>query len=257
MDADEAHAVDEESARDSCTVAEVESVETTMSLEKRYTEEDAGASTTARGAHPNGFVGAPVRPGKRARTPREWAECFGQSQVVDLLDRRAGGASPEKKKRRREAKYFCLPACPFYGANTGEMVNCETCDNWFHCACVGISHTEFARFVRDESARFECAACAARQATARRIVDQSGTVWDAAWDSAGRQYYVDRATGRTSWQVAPAAVGAPGYYKARARARVVELLGDQLFSLPAPPSAPALVATVTPPGDDEDRVIQA
>ena len=57
---------------------------------------DAGADTTARGAHPNGFVGAPVRPGKRARTPREWAECFGQSQVVDLLDRRAGGASPEK-----------------------------------------------------------------------------------------------------------------------------------------------------------------
>ena len=241
---------------------------------------DAGADTTARGAHPNGFVGAPVRPGKRARTPREWAECFGQSQVVDLLDRRAGGAAPEKKKRRREAKYFCLPACPFYGANTGEMVNCETCDNWFHCACVGISHTEFARFVRDESARFECAACAARQASARRVVDRSGVVWDAAWDSAGRQYYVDRATGRTSWQVEKTAAGAPGYYKARARARVVELLGDQLFSLPAPPappapsvptapappalsappvpsaqvSAPALVATVTPPGDDEDRV---
>ena len=239
---------------------------------------DAGASITARGAHPNGFVGAPVRPGKRARTPREWAECFGQSQVVDLLDRRAG-AAPEKK-RRREAKYFCLPACPFYGANTGEMVNCETCDNWFHCACVGISHTEFARFVRDESARFECAACAARQASARRVVDRSGVVWDAAWDSAGRQYYVDRATGRTSWQVEKTAAGAPGYYKARARARVVELLGDQLFSLPAPPappapsvptapappalsappvpsaqvSAPALVATVTPPGDDEDRV---
>ena len=218
---------------------------------------DAGADTTARGAHPNGFVGAPVRPGKRARTPREWAECFGQSQVVDLLDRRAGGASPEKKKRRREAKYFCLPACPFYGANTGEMVNCETCDNWFHCACVGISHTEFARFVRDESARFECAACAARQATERRIVDQDGTVWDAAWDRAGRQYYVDRATGRTSWQVSQAAAGSPGYYKARARARVVELLGDQLFSLPPAPPAPALVATVTPPGDDEERVIQA
>ena len=217
---------------------------------------DAGADTTARGAHPNGFVGAPVRPGKRARTPREWAECFGQSQVVDLLDRRAG-AAPERKKRRREAKYFCLPACPFYGANTGEMVNCETCDNWFHCACVGISHTEFARFVRDESARFECAACAARQASARRVVDRSGTVWDAEWDRAGRQYYVDRATGRTSWQVSQAAAGSPGYYKARARARVVELLGDQLFSLPAPLSAPALVATVTPPGDDEDRVIQA
>ena len=244
---------------------------------------DAGADTTARGAHPNGFVGAPVRPGKRARTPREWAECFGQSQVVDLLDRRAGGASPEKKKRRREAKYFCLPACPFYGANTGEMVNCETCDNWFHCACVGISHTEFARFVRDESARFECAACAARQASARRVVDRGGVVWDAAWDSAGRQYYVDRATGRTSWQVAPAEIGAPGYYKARARARVVELFGDQLFSLPAsptpsapsvptaplpappapsvppvptPPPVPALVATVTPPGDEKDRVIR-
>ena len=111
--------------------------------------------------------------------------------------------------------------------------------------------------MRDESARFECAACAARQATERRIVDHDGTVWDAAWDRAGRQYYVDRATGRTSWQVSQADAGSPGYYKARARARVVELLGDQLFSLPAPPSAPALVATVTPPGDDEDRVIQA
>ena len=71
------------------------------------------------------------------------------------------------------------------------------------------------------------------------------------------QYYVDRATGRTSWQVDVTAAGSPGYYKARARARVVELLGDQLFSLPAP-TAPALVATVTPPGDEpEERVIKA
>ena len=95
------------------------------------------------------------------------------------------------------------------------------------------------------------------QPSARQVVDRSGVVWEPAWDQAGRQYYVDRATGRTSWQVEKTAAGAPGYYKARARARVVELLGDQLFSLPAPPSAPALVATVTPPGDDEDRVIQA
>ena len=91
-----------------------------------------------------------------------------------------------------------------------------------------------------------------------RVVDRSGVVWDAVWDQAGRQYYVDRATGRTSWQIDSAAAGSPGYYKARARARVVELLGDQLFSLPAPPSAPALVATVTPPGDEpEERVTQA
>ena len=72
-----------------------------------------------------------------------------------------------------------------------------------------------------------CAACAARQASARRFFDRTGTVWDAAWDRAGRQYYVDRATGRTSWQIDVTAAGAPGYYKARARARVVELLGDQ------------------------------
>ena len=137
------------------------------------------------------------------------------------------------------------------------MVNCETCDNWFHCACVGISRGEFARFVRDESARFECAACAARQATERRIVDQDGTVWDAAWDRAGRQYYVDRATGRTSRRVSQAAAGSPGYYKARARARVVEIFGDQLFSLPPRASRAArLVATVTPPGDDEEQAIE-
>ena len=110
---------------------------------------------------------APVRPGKRARTPREWAECFGQSQVVDLLDRRAGGASPEKKKRRREAKCFCLPACPFYGANTGEMVNCETARG---SSAIDASLKVNSRAtVRDESA-LECAR-AARQATERRIVE--------------------------------------------------------------------------------------
>lgn len=170
---------------------------------------DAGANTATRGAHPNGFVGAPVRPGKRARTPREWAECFGQSRVVELLDRRAG-ASP--KKRRRETR-FCLPACPFGGTNSSEMINCEACDKWFHCACVGISRNEFAIFVRDERAHFECAAC-----TAARPV---------------------------------AAPRAPGYYKDRARARVVELCGNQLFVdgyvIAAAPLPAAPVAT--PDGD--------
>ena len=46
------------------------------------------------------------------------------------------------------------------------------------------------------------------QPSARQVVDRSGTVWEPAWDQAGRQYFVDRATGRTSWQI-DAAQGAP------------------------------------------------
>ena len=46
------------------------------------------------------------------------------------------------------------------------------------------------------------------QQGARQVVDRSGTVWEPAWDQAGRQYFVDRATGRTSWQI-DAAQGAP------------------------------------------------
>ena len=36
------------------------------------------------------------------------------------------------------------------------------------------------------------------QPGARQVVDRSGVVWEPAWDQAGRQYFVDRATGRTS-----------------------------------------------------------
>ena len=46
------------------------------------------------------------------------------------------------------------------------------------------------------------------QPGARQVVDRSGVVWEPAWDQAGRQYFVDRATGRTSWQI-DAAQGAP------------------------------------------------
>ena len=46
------------------------------------------------------------------------------------------------------------------------------------------------------------------QQGARQVVDRSGVVWEPAWDQAGRQYFVDRATGRTSWQI-DATQGAP------------------------------------------------
>ena len=42
-----------------------------------------GADLAARGAHPNGFLGAPSpRPGKCRRTAREWAELYGHVAAV-------------------------------------------------------------------------------------------------------------------------------------------------------------------------------
>ena len=47
----------------------------------------SGADATARGAHPNGFIGAPSpRPGQCERTAREWAELYGHAAVVATID---------------------------------------------------------------------------------------------------------------------------------------------------------------------------
>jgi len=45
-----------------------------------------GADLDTPGAHPNGFVGAPARPGRHARSPRDWAEAYGHADVVRLID---------------------------------------------------------------------------------------------------------------------------------------------------------------------------
>ena len=70
------------------------------------------------------------------------------------------------------------------------------------------------------------------QPSARQVVDRSGVVWEPAWDQAGRQYFVDRATGRTSWQI-DAAQGAP----AAAPRQQKCLLSRALEGFPLTPTA--------------------
>ena len=70
-------------------------------------------------------------------------------------------------------------------------------------------------------------------ASARQVVDRSGVVWEPAWDQAGRQYFVDRATGRTSWQI-DAAQGAPPAPAAATRPAVSRLRPSTAPQQPAP-----------------------
>ena len=206
-----------------------------------------GADPDARGSHPNGFVGAPVRPGQRPRNAREWAEAYGHQQVVDLIDRyrrkqskqalahdkhrsRTSSSSPRKKatkasstsqttplrrrslpltseaqqqqqqqqhhhpssttevdapgqsstvheeaptpvvkRQRRSSKTtrYCLPDCQCDGANVGEMVACDKCNNWFHIVCLGIDLADFKDLVRNDD-DYICAQCHKKDADAAR-----------------------------------------------------------------------------------------
>ena len=92
------------------------------------------------------------------------------------------------------------------------QVSCGTCERWFHCACVGISPASFRVLVRDESASYECRECRDRAAAP------------------------------------PPEPGSP--FAARARERVVSLLGNQLFGAGgAPPAFPGAAAlSLAPPG---------
>jgi len=135
---------------------------------------DRGADASARGAHPNGFVGAACRPGSRKRDSREWAECYGHVDVVAVIDahlqkrgisefgRSAGMETPPRprKRRPREAVRYCVEACLHGRENFGDMVACD-CENWFHCDCVGLSIKDFNALVRSDVA-FVCPACASR-----------------------------------------------------------------------------------------------
>ena len=136
---------------------------------------ERGASLGQRGAHPNGFVGAPVRPGQRARTAKEWAETFGNADVVDFIAARepaaaaagepaataAGEPSPSpRKKRRKRRELFCYPTCRHGRENAGNMIHCEGgCERWFHLECVNMSDEAFKTMVRDEDAKFVCPEC--------------------------------------------------------------------------------------------------
>ncbi|KAJ8603426.1 hypothetical protein CTAYLR_003978 [Chrysophaeum taylorii] len=114
----------------------------------------------AKGSHPNGFVGAPARPGPMPRTASQWAELYGHSNVVDLLD--ATKFASRKTKRRldeNDGVRYCVQDCKFDGRNTGEMVCCDNCEAWLHCACVGLPLSNFKALVRDSNARYLCPSC--------------------------------------------------------------------------------------------------
>ena len=156
---------------------------------------DKGADLEAKGAHPNGFVGAPVRPGQRPRNARDWAEAYGHTDVIHVIDafldnRRTANleeghlkadlapppsSSVEKKKkkisshaeevsdlmplkRRRRKMRYCLPECRLGGENAGEMVACDVCGTWYHIDCLGISLADFKHLVRNDD-QFLCDLC--------------------------------------------------------------------------------------------------
>ncbi|KAH8056176.1 C2 domain-containing protein [Aureococcus anophagefferens] len=114
---------------------------------------ERGASLGQRGAHPNGFVGAPVR---AARRRRRRAETFGNADVVDFIAAR----EPAAAKRRKRRELFCYPTCRHGRENAGNMIHCEGgCERWFHLECVNMSDEAFKTMVRDEDAQFACPEC--------------------------------------------------------------------------------------------------
>lgn len=108
----------------------------------------------ARGRHPNGFIGAPVRPGQEARTACEWAEFYGHAEVVSALN---PGDGAKKKKR----ELYCLQDnCIYDRRNVGEMVCCDTCGTWIHTECARIPLSVFRDLARRSSSKYECPICA-------------------------------------------------------------------------------------------------
>jgi hypothetical protein len=63
-----------------------------------------------------------------------------QSKPTVNLQRR-----PMNRKRKRQESY-CYETCSFSGAETGRMIQCFVCENWFHFECVDLdqepAHTE-------------------------------------------------------------------------------------------------------------------